>query len=284
MNIAWVSFRELPDGLEDEWPAIAALTDHGHTVTPVVWDHKHNDPFDAWLIRTPWDYHLAADRFFDWLSDLESSGQRVVNSPDMMRRNIDKSYLLELRDAGITIPDTVLVKPDAGLDMEKSITGGHWPAVVLKPVIGANADDTWRIDNAKDAQQKLDDMLTRYAVIVQAYLPDIETAGEWSLMYFNGEYSHSALKLPASGDFRVQNERGGRVECTIAPDTVIGFGDSVIALLDQVPMYARVDCVTLDTGPCLMELELVEPELFFRCDERSAKRFADAFERYLATV
>ena len=119
MNIAWVSFRELPDGLEDEWPAIAALTDHGHTVTPVVWNQKNTDSFSVWLVRTPWDYHLTADLFFNWLNDLESSGQRVVNPPDMMRRYIDKSYensinvqvfrlrqIFDTKDKGVEIIET----------------------------------------------------------------------------------------------------------------------------------------------------------------------------------
>ena len=116
--------------------------------------------------------------------------------------------------------------------------------------------------------------------MVQPFVRSIVAHGEYSLFYFGGGYSHAVLKTPAAGDFRVQEEHGGTIRA-ISPDSAIHrVGDQAIEAIAETLLYARVDIVTLDDGrPAVIELELIEPSLYFPFEEESPARFADALVR-----
>jgi glutathione synthase/RimK-type ligase-like ATP-grasp enzyme len=265
------------------------LAERGWSVDTLPWRHPDIDwdTYDAVLIRSPWDYQQDADAFIKLLERIEASSARLENSLELVKWNIRKTYLRDLEQAGIDIVPTLWAE---GLD--ERLSGaveklGSPRALILKPQVSANADDTFRIAAHRwpVELQQLKPLFDRRPLMLQPYLPAIEQEGEFSLFYFGGAYSHAILKTPASGDFRVQEEHGGRL-LGIEPDaTLRSVADRVldgISRLLQEPLYARVDLVRDGAAWRLMEVELIEPSLYFNMDPLSAARFAEAFERRMA--
>jgi glutathione synthase/RimK-type ligase-like ATP-grasp enzyme len=259
-------------GFADRVPAgdfalVEALEQLGHTAELAVW----NDPAVAWarydsvVIRSCWDYHLQTERFLRWLSSLEAP---VVNSTTLIRWNIDKRYLRQLK---VALPETVWLEGKDSVDVSQICAARNWSAAVVKPFISGGAYKT----------EIMLEGLANGPAIVQEYLPSIE-AGEWSLMYFGGVYSHAVLKKPASGDFRVQLHFGGSETPAEPPSEVRKFGETVMANLPEPAPLARVDIVMCPRrGPLLMELEVIEPELFLSTSQGSAAKAAKAILDFL---
>jgi glutathione synthase/RimK-type ligase-like ATP-grasp enzyme len=159
-----------------------------------------------------------------------------------------------------------------------------WPKCVVKPAISASAHKTWLFDSA--ALPEKDDLKGRMQsedFLVQQFIPEIETQGEISFIYIDGRFSHAALKRPAAGDFRVQKEHGGSAELFMPTLDLLKQTDGIVATVPQVrdSLYCRIDAVVRDGKLVLMELELIEPELFLGLAESAAEKFADAIVRRL---
>jgi hypothetical protein len=193
------------------------------------------------------------------------------NPLEVIRWNIRKTYLLELAARGVRIVPTRFGH-GAELEELRALGGQH----VLKPVVGANADDTFVLDGARSASQ----LVTRFANrewMLQPFVSSIRTGGEHSLFYFGNRYSHAVVKQPKPGDFRVQEEHGARISREDPAADLRAAADAVMAAAGKPLLQARVDLVRLDDGAAaLMELELIEPSLYFREDAGAAERFADA--------
>jgi glutathione synthase/RimK-type ligase-like ATP-grasp enzyme len=155
--------------------------------------------------------------------------------------------------------------------------------IVVKPTQSAGAWRTLRInrDNAVDHEAELGEWRAKQTFLAQAFMPEIVSEGEWSLVFFDGEYSHSLLKRAKHGDFRVQSDHGGTVEAQTATLAMQDQAQSILRSLKAMPLYARVDGVIRDGQFMLMELELIEPELFLEVDTRAAARFASAIQARL---
>ena len=249
-----------------------ALTRTGHTVRTVVWDDATVEwtSLDAVVVRSCWDYYLRPVEFVARLYAIRDSGVRVFNDPRQIEWNVDKRYLIHLRDAGVVIVPTV-VAADGAVTKRIAATLGSGDLVV-KPAVSASAKGLERL-SAADLPRHY-----REAMLVQPYMPEI-AAGERSVVVLGGEISHVILKRAAPGDFRVQEEYGGRSELstiTAAERELVG---RVMRLLAPTPLYARVDLLRAISGPQLMELELIEPELFFHLASGSPEMFVTALER-----
>lgn len=229
------------------------------------------------LIRTPWDYAQHAMRFMGWLDALDAAGSPVLNPTDVLRWNLDKRYLLDLEVKGHAIVPTRAVR-----SLDKAVETAEragWSDAIAKPVIGGGAEGLHRIQDGQLMEVNADANPWGAAgatgrVLVQPYLPEIQD-GEWSLYFFGGTYSHAVRKTPASGDFRIQEEHGGTTRAATPPGHVL---DEATAIAADVPdaLYARVDGVVVEGRFLLMELELIEPELYFRYAEGAEARFARA--------
>ena len=229
--------------------------------------------FDAVVIQTCWDYHLRAREFLAWADGVEAGGTSVINAPGLLRWNHHKRYLAALQQAGIpVVPTAVLADP--GADLEAIAAGWDARELVVKPAVSASAMSTWRvIPGTAEATRRLGEILARGEAIVQPFLEDIE-AGEYSLIFFDGAFSHAVLKIPAAGDFRVQGELGGRTQPVVPPRPAIEAARRVLEAAPALPTYARVDGVLTGSAFVLMELELIEPELFLWTAEGAPARFA----------
>ncbi len=278
--IAFATYSGLPDGTPDDRLLLPALAERGIDVRFVAWDDAEADwtAFRCVVVRSTWDYYRRPADFLIWLDRLEAAGSRVFNSIEVMRPNVDKRYLRDLQHQGVHVVDTEWIMPGESVDLRGVMTRRGWSEAVAKPAVSAGAFETFRV-SASDAashQARLGALAERGAILVQPFLPEIAADGEWSLVYFDGRFSHATLKRAQPGDFRVQLRYGGTESGAAAPPAARLAADRLMGLLPKTPLFARVDGVMLSGAFALMELELIEPALFFHCDAFAPARFADA--------
>lgn len=271
----------------DDALAIADLERVGVHVSAVRWD----DPSAAWehfdlvIVRSPWDYFRRLPEFLAWLDHLERVGARVHNPVRVIRDNLDKRYLLDLAQRGVPVTPTVHVPRGAAPELAVVLAQRGWDEAVVKPAVSAAAFETWRVAvaGADAAQARFAALVAERDVLIQPFLAEIAEGGEWSLVFFTGRYSHALRKFPAPGDFRVQQYHGGSLQGAVAPPELIAEATAILAQASGPLLYARVDGVQTRDGFRVMELELIEPELFLRTDPAAPERFALAVQEVLAT-
>ena len=282
-RVALVTYEARPEVTDDDRLFADALAARGVSVDAVPWSDATArwSAFDATVVRSCWDYFHRASEFHLWLDRLESDAANVHNDVRVLRWNADKRYLRDLEAAGIPVIPTRWLDGGSPTSLRTLRRDTGWDEVVVKPTVSGGAHRTWRsaahAETAHDTE--LAEMIRAGAVMVQPLVREIEREGEWSLVFFGGVYSHAVLKRPRSGDFRVQKEHGGSLEPAEPPADVIGAAERAIAAMPfgaEAPLYARVDGCIVDGRLLLMELEVLEPELFLRCAAESASRFADA--------
>lgn len=274
------------------WPEISssdrlvaeALAPLGVAVEGRAWNDGAADftGFDAVVLRSNWDYHFEPEAFVAWLDRIEASGVRLFNPPALVRWNVSKRYLLALAAAGVpTVATTVLDEPTREA-VAASLTR-HGSTVVLKPAIGASAHGTRLVTAATldETMRAVAAGVIRPPLLVQPFVEEVRTRGEWALMFIDGEPTHAVLKRPGPGDFRVQGHLGGRSEAATAPAGVLAVARRALAALPAPPLYARIDAVETAAGPLVMEAEVNEPGLFFTHAPAAAARFAEALLRRL---
>ncbi|MBS1796961.1 MAG: hypothetical protein JSS81_24255 [Acidobacteria bacterium] len=259
-----VVLRHLPEGVVEAVPWDAAGVDWAK--------------FDAVVLRSCWDYHLRIDEFRGWLARLEADGARLYNDFSTVRRNTDKFYLRDLTAAGIRTIPTVWIEQNAACSLAETLRARGWRKAVVKPAVSATAFETRLadIETARALQPAVDAMLRRAGVLVQPFVEEIVAHGEFSFVFFDKKYSHAVLKRAKSGDFRVQSDFGGVVERVEPPAAFVEQAREVLDFVPEDLLYARVDGVEIGGKFFLMELELIEPQLFLSLSENAARRFAAA--------
>jgi glutathione synthase/RimK-type ligase-like ATP-grasp enzyme len=270
--------ESLPNLTQDDQSLIPLLAKRGVEARPAVW----SDPSVRWseadavLIRSCWDYHLCLREFLAWINAIEQAKVRIWNPPPMLRWNTKKIYLRELEERGVPIVPTLW--PEPGFDLKQELQRRKWKQAVVKPRVSATAYRTTLTspENTDAAQTLVNDLMRGPGAMVQEFLEEVQSQGEWSLIFFSGQFSHAVIKTPKAGDFRVQHDFGGAERLADAPGTVIQAATRVIAAVENTPLYARVDGVESGGRFLLMELELIEPALFLKLSDGAAERFAEA--------
>ena len=276
-KIGFVTSADFPDLAPDDIFAAQALASAGYRVVPAIWNNRHVNwkEFQIIIIRSCWDYHKHPSRFREWIGEMERSALPVWNPTDILRWNMEKSYLLDLQAKNIEIPRTILLNPNDEFE-PAAIARSLSDSVVIKPAISASAWKTWKLAPGKfgtDDVNKLNQLRDHSAIVVQEFMPEIESAGEWSFIFF-GEFSHAVRKVPASGDFRVQEEHGGTaVPEQSPPHGLLRQAERILASIGREVLYARIDAVERAGRLILMELELIEPQLYFEYSEAGVQRF-----------
>lgn len=241
--------------------------------------------YDTVIIRSPWDYQHSVDEFMAVLEDIEASSAVLWNPIEIVRWNVRKTYLQQLHDQGIVIVPTQFVQSPSESDIRSMFETLESDQIVIKPVVGANANDTFwlRPDSSGDLLQQIETLYHGRLALLQPFIQSVVEYGETSHIFFDGQHSHSVLKTPKAGDFRVQEEHGSRIQ-PIQPDSaIIECATRALQPVPQQTLYGRVDLVELPNGQqAVMELELIEPSLYLTYDTDSAERFADAIQRFRA--
>jgi glutathione synthase/RimK-type ligase-like ATP-grasp enzyme len=245
--------------------------------TPVEWSR-----YDAVVIRSTWDYARDVEGFVATLASVEAAGVPLWNPTSMVVNNLDKRYLRGLENRGVPTPHTLWVD-----ELDISTVGGLHDAlgvddVVIKPVVGANAEGVARVRRGRDPRPRAAAALAGLrgrAVMVQPYLPSVASDGELSVVYIGGRISHCVRKRPRPGDFRVQEDFGGSVEITRPTAALGAAAEAALAAVDGDPLYARADLIAAEAGYLLMELELVEPSLYLSLQPSAPVRLAEAIDR-----
>jgi glutathione synthase/RimK-type ligase-like ATP-grasp enzyme len=284
-TIALVTWSGLPEGAESERLLLPHLAARGADAEFVIWRDAARDfsRFDLVILRTCWDYHLRVAEFIEWLRHAASAAP-VLNALETVLWNHNKFYLQELEAQGIRIAPTVFfsgretVSPAGitALDWARIL---GWKQIVVKPAVSATAHNTWLIDGAfLPTEAELTQRMQSGPFLVQQFIPEIQTQGEISFIYIDGHYSHAVLKRPAAGDFRVQRDFGGSAEPFFPGPELLDQANEIAGAVPQVrdSLYCRIDAVEKSGKLVLMELELIEPELFLGLAEGAAEKFAEA--------
>ncbi len=279
-RVAFLTLHDPAGFVIDDELAVLPLARRGVKVDPIPWDRTGVDwrQYALVVIRSTWDDQHHAERFLAVLDEIERLGVRLANSSEIVRWNMRKSYLRELASRGIEIVPTFwreALAPGELLPLFEELRSAEG---VIKPVLSANAQGAWRLDAGR-AQALAPEIEAYFAVrplMMQPFERGIVEEGEFSMTYFNGVHSHSVLKVPKSGDFRVQEEHRSEILPVTPEPALLAAGDAAIAAVGQKLLYARVDLVRHEDVFRLMELELVEPGFYLRADSGAPERFAQA--------
>lgn len=295
-RLALATCAALPQLAPDDQALMAALAQRGVRAEPVVWD----DPTVDWaayphvLIRSTWDYTDRHTQFVEWTRRVQGTST-LLNPADVVAWNIDKLYLKDLEEVGLPIIPTIWLDPERHL----SARGIHtrFPAFgefVIKPTVSAGARDTGRYDASQTPSRMLAITHAKNLlgvgrrVMVQRYLRHVDTVGEAALVYVDGQLSHTVRKGPQlEGPYRANEHEGvlrdRQIDRREPTDAERALADGVVAELarrfpERAPLlYARVDLVPDEEGaPLILEVELVEPALYFQQAPGALDRFAEA--------
>jgi glutathione synthase/RimK-type ligase-like ATP-grasp enzyme len=265
LKIALLSCQHWPGALASE-QAFAKEFPPQYDVQVEVW----NDPavnwaaYDCLIFRTIWDYFNYPAEFSAWLDAIDQQHIKTLNPIHVVRRNQHKFYLQELQDQGIDIIPTVFIPKNTGLDLS-FLAKNNWTQAVIKPAISAGAYATTLFsihDSAKIAAEYAEMAVAR-DLLVQPFMPEIQLLGEISILFFNGRFSHAILKKPQANDFRVQSQFGGDYQIYQPAASVIETAAHIVRTFGENLLYARVDGILKDGNFLLMEVELIEPDLYF---------------------
>jgi glutathione synthase/RimK-type ligase-like ATP-grasp enzyme len=284
-TVALVTSEALANLHEDDHLLVGALAQLGIASVPAVWSDPTIDwtSFDAVVIRTPWDYFERVAEFRAWLDARIAERAPLCNAPEILSWNFDKRYLQDLARAGVPVVPTIAVAKNERADIAALARARGWDEIVVKPTIAGGAYRThrFRIEAIDAYAADIAATLADRGVLVQPFLPEIQTGGELSLLFFDGFFSHAVCKRPAAGDYRVQFQFGGSDETVLVSDELITQARVCIARAPALPTYARVDGVVKDGKFLLMELEIFEPLMFLSRHPEAPGRFARAIARRL---
>jgi len=285
VDVALVTWRELPDLDPDDRPLAADLREAGLEVAIAAWDDPEFDWSSAAvaLLRNPWDYFHRLDEFLAW-ADRASAATTLLNPLTLVRWNLHKRYLVELAARGAPVVPTELLTRGAEVDLGRLAAGRGWDDLVLKPAVSADSWETHRLRGAEIGgvgREIVERLLPERDLLVQPFLPAVEDAGERCLVHIDGELTHAVRKNPLT--------RGGRwaglpegTPVEPEPDEIAAARRVLQAARLESPLYARVDLVRAAGGePLLLELELVEPTLFLADAPAGRRRLVAALLRRL---
>ena len=260
-----------------------ALRRHGLASMRVDWARPDIDwsRFRLAVFRTTWDYFDRFDEFTAWLARAEQQ-TALCNRPSIIRWNMDKHYLGDLEAKGIPIVPCRFIERGAAITLAELLDATRWHDAIIKPCVSGGARHTYRVNRANAAQidAVVRPLLAAESFILQPFMRDIVERGEDTLVVLNGRYTHAVRKSVKPGDFRVQDEHGGRVRAHEPTPDQIELAERAMGACDPAPAYGRVDMVRDNEGRlAVMELELIEPELWLRTHPSAALPLAEAIAR-----
>ncbi len=269
--------------LEEDRLLSEALAVHGLTTERVSWSRAEVDwsRFELAVLRTTWDYFHRFEEFSAWL-DRVPQQTRLLNPPALVRWNVDKHYLLELEARGVHTVPTVFVERGDEVGLREALEAHALDEAVIKPAVSGGARHTYRVSRATAAahESAWAERLKAEAMLLQPLQHEVLTRGETTVVVIDGRSTHALRKVAKAGDFRVQDDHGGTVHAHEPTPEEVEFAEQAIAACEPGALYGRVDMVRDNDGQlAVMELEVVEPELWFRLAPVAATRLAAGIAR-----
>lgn len=263
---------------EDQY-LIDALRKRGISCTKKAW----SDPEFEWsnakaaVFRSTWDYAERLEEFISWLT-VASQKTTFINPYSLVEWNLDKHYLRDLEDRNVRIVETYFLEPGEPRTLSELHKEFDLTKSVLKPAISAAAKDTFLLNCnsiTDELEDHFSDLIARESMLLQPFQESVMSRGEVSLIMIGNHFSHAVLKVARKGDFRVQDDFGGTIHDYNPTEDEVALAYEAVHACDTLPLYARVDIVTDNSGnPAISELELIEPELWFRKQPEAADRLA----------
>lgn len=259
----------------------APLAELGWQAIDLSWRAANIDwnDYDAVIIRSPWDYQEHCDEFLKVLEKIEDSTALLANNIDLVKWNINKHYLAELEKKQIQLVPTLWGNTLTREQLLGAFSHFDTHRIIIKPCISAGAFDTFSL-SLEQAEQRVEQLLNLFSqrdFMIQPFMQNIVDEGEYSIFFFNNQFSHCILKTPKANDFRVQEEYGGHLSTVTPEGSLVEVSKQVLKAIPYQTLYARLDFVRYDDSFAIMEAELIEPSLYFNMDNQSASRFATAF-------
>ncbi len=263
----------------------ASLEQYGLKVTRKSWSDSGFD----WsttryvLFRTTWDYFNVFKQFTKWL---ETTAQKTtfINSFDLIKWNLDKHYLQDIENNGVHIVSTYFINKGDNRNLSEIFNSFNITEAVVKPVVSGAARHTYRLNsNNVDAHNAIfSELIAQEDMMFQPFQESIITKGEIAFIVINGKFTHAVLKRSQPGDFRVQDDFGGTLHDYEPAIEEIAFAEKAAAACPELPLYARIDVIHDNTGLlAVMELEIIEPELWFRRNPESAQLLAHCLNQFI---
>ena len=261
------------------------LQDKGLDIHAEAWSDPHVqwEMYDLVLLKSPWDYVHKIDRFHEWLNTIDAVGTRLLNPYAIIHWNSDKHYLQNVVDSGLNITPSAFVEKSDPIDLLTYFDRWQTDNLVIKPCIGGTSRHTHSI--VRGQHEKFILLLKKLtlveAFIIQPFIPEVVKDGEWSFLFFNGRFSHSLIKKPKHGDFRVQQQFGGSIQLQTPSDKLLLQADEYVKKFANGCLYARVDGVVIQGEFHLMELELIEPVLYLTLFPEGYQNYYQALTRLI---
>ena len=279
MNIALLTCERLPNLTEYDQLLIPELAKHNIQSKALIWNDKTvnwND-YDYLIFRNTWDYYEKETEFNQWLNQIEQLGIKTLNALEIIQQNKHKFYLQTLEKQGFKILPTVFIEKTTKLNLAEIIPN-HWRKAVIKPAFSAGSylTEVFEISDIDKINLQYQPIAAQKELLLQEFMPEIQTEGETSFIFSNKQFSHAVNKKPAQGDFRIQVQFGGQYTAFEPNNDLIQQAQQIVNTFPEALLYARVDGIITNNQLQLMEIECIEPDLYFQYSEGALQRFVDS--------
>ena len=279
MKIALLTCKKLPNLTESDQLLIPALAKHSIIAKAVIWDDETVNwtDYDCLIFRNTWDYYEKQQEFDLWLTKIEKLGIKTLNSISIINQNKHKFYLRDFQKKGITILPTIFIDKTKNLNLSEIIPK-HWKKAVIKPAYSAGSYQTqvFEISETEKINQQYKPIASEKELLLQEFMPQIQTLGETSFIFFNKKFSHAVNKKPVEGEFRIQSQFGGIYKLVQPNQELVNKALKIVTIFEGDLLYARVDGIVIENELHLMEIECIEPDLYFNLSENSQIKFVEA--------
>ncbi|WP_369769438.1 RimK family alpha-L-glutamate ligase [Flavobacterium sp. WC2416] len=279
MKIGILTCEKLPELNPEDQLLLPELAKHNITATAAIWDDKSIQwsDFDYLIFRNTWDYFEKETAFNNWLDHIEQLGIKTLNSIDIIKNNKHKFYLREMEKKGIIILPTVFLEKTKDLNLSKIIPT-HWKKMVLKPAFSAGSYQTevFELKDIEKINTQYKAIASEKELLLQEFMPEIQTLGETSFIFFNKKFSHAVNKKPVDGDFRIQVQFGGKYKLIEPSQELIEKAQKIVNTFPNNLLYSRVDGIIIENELHLMEVECIEPDLYFNLSQGALTRYVNA--------
>ena len=265
-KIALLACEKFPNLTSSDQLLIPALAKHNILAKAEIWDNPSVDwtTYDYLIFRNTWDYYEKEQQFNLWLDQIEKLGTKTLNSIKIIQQNKHKFYLKDLQEKGVKIIPTLFQEKTNSLDL-KAIIPDHWKKIVIKPAFSAGSylTEVFQPSEIESINSKYSSIAIEKELLIQEFKSEIITLGETSFIFFNKQFSHCVNKKPAENDFRIQVQFGGKYTLVQPTKGLIEQAQQIVSLFPDNLLYARVDGIIIDNQINLMEVECIEPDLYF---------------------